>query len=260
MIKKYLSIAGLLIFFSGFLVACNLQTNHGDSQPVSHAAFDAILKEYVTSEGWVDYRGLLADRARLDDYLDILSAHHPNKENWSRNERLAYWINAYNAFTLQLILDHYPVESIKDIKRGIPFVNTVWDIKFINIEGKEYDLNNIEHGIIRSEFNEPRIHFAVNCASYSCPVLQNFAYTAENLDRQLDHAAKEFINDAKRNRISENSLKLSKILSWYGGDFKKNGKTVLDYVKKYSEVNISADPDIDYLEYDWRLNDKKLYD
>ena len=259
MSKKHLSIAGLLIFFSGFLVACNLQTNHGDTQPVSHAAFDAILKEYVTAEGWVDYQGLLADRTRLDDYLNILSAHHPNKENWSRNERLAYWINAYNAFTLQLILDNYPVKSIKDIKKGIPFVNTVWDIKFIKIEGKEYDLNNIEHGIIRSEFNEPRIHFAVNCASYSCPALQNFAFTANALDQQLDHAAKEFINDPKRNKIGQNSLKLSKILSWYGGDFKQDGRNALDYVREYSDVEISENPEVDYLDYNWQLNDKRLY-
>jgi hypothetical protein len=247
------------IIFTSLLTACGIQSNYGDSQPISHTAFDVILKEYVSEEGWVDYQGLLADRKRLDDYLEILSVNHPNEENWSRNERLAYWINAYNAFTLQLILDNYPVQSIKDIKKGIPFVNTVWDIKFIKIEEKEYDLNNIEHGIIRSEFNEPRIHFAVNFASYSCPVLQNFAYTAEELDQQLDHAAKEFFNDPRRNRISENILELSKILSWYRGDFKQEGKEVLDYVRKYSKVNISEDPSVSYLEYNWRLNDKNLY-
>ncbi len=248
------------IVFSSLLAACGVKSNYGESQPISHKAFDAILKQYVTEEAWVDYRGLLKDRSKLDQYLELLSSNHPNQKNWSRNERLAYWINAYNAFTLQLILDHYPVESIKDIKKGIPFVNTVWDIKFINIEGQEYDLNNIEHGIIRSEFNEPRIHFAVNCASYSCPVLQNFAFTAENIDRQLDRAAKDFINDTKRNRISAQSLELSKILSWYSGDFKQNNKTVLDYVRKYSNKDIAADPDISYMDYDWRLNDKKLYE
>lgn len=259
MSKRIISFLSAVIFTT-ILAACSVQGNTGDSQPISHKSLDAILKEYVTQEGWVDYQGLLQERSKLDDYLQLLSKHHPNEKNWSRNERLAYWINAYNAFTLQLILDHYPVESIKDIKKGIPFVNTVWDIKFINIQGKEYDLNNIEHGIIRPEFNEPRIHFAVNCASYSCPVLQNFAYTAENLDWQLDHAAKEFINDAKRNRISENSLGLSKILSWYGGDFKENGKDVLDYVRQYSTEDIAENPDVDYLEYNWKLNDKRFYD
>ncbi|HKK88169.1 MAG TPA: DUF547 domain-containing protein [Saprospiraceae bacterium] len=259
MSKKIISFLTAVIFTT-LLAACGVQGNFGESKPISHQSFDALLKQYVTLEGWVDYRGLMADRSKLDHYLELLSSHHPNEKNWSRNERLAYWINAYNAFTLQLILDHYPVESIKDIKKGIPFVNTVWDIKFIKIEGKEYDLNNIEHGIIRSEFNEPRIHFAVNCASYSCPVLQNFAYTAGQLDEQLDHAAKEFLNDPRRNKIQEQSLQLSKILSWYSGDFKQDGKDVMDYVRQYSNMDIAEDPKVDYLDYDWRLNDKRMYD
>ena len=164
------------------------------------------------------------------------------------------WLNAYNAFTVKLIVDNYPVNSIKDIKNGIPFVNTVWDIKFIRIEGATYDLNNIEHGIIRARFEEPRIHFAVNCASKSCPKLANRAFVSNKLDEQLTDAAKSFLRQSDENQIAKNHLKLSKIFSWYGGDFKKEG-SLIDYLNKYSEITIDDNAKIDFLDYDWSLNE-----
>ena len=118
------------------------------------------MQDHVDDEGWVNYNGFIQDSLKLDNYLTLISNNHPNNKNWSKEERFAYWINAYNAFTVKLIVDNYPTESIKDVKSGLPFVNSVWDIKFINIEGNEYDLNNIEHGIIRPKFNDPRAHFA----------------------------------------------------------------------------------------------------
>ncbi|MCB0606189.1 MAG: DUF547 domain-containing protein [Lewinellaceae bacterium] len=244
----------ILIFLA--LNACAVKKYTGTtSQPVSHKTWDKLLKAHVNDEGWVDYQGFIRDSAQLNSYLDLLSRNHPNDANWSREEQLAYWINAYNAFTIKLVADHYPVESIKDIKKGIPFVNTVWDIKFIRIEGATYDLNNIEHGIIRPTFKDYRVHFALNCASRSCPKLLNEAYTAEKLDRQLDDAARTFLADPEKNKISENKVEVSKILDWYWGDFKDKFDSVPDFINAYSSVKVSKKAEVSYLEYDWGLNE-----
>jgi hypothetical protein len=137
----------------------------------------------------------------------------PDKKEWSESAQLAYWINVYNAFTIKLIIDHYPVESIKDIgsKIQVPFINSPWDIKLIEIEGKKYDLNNVEHSILRKDFEEPRIHFAIVCASFSCPKLRREAFTAEKLEEQLQEQAVDFINDPAKNSISKNKAEVSKI-------------------------------------------------
>ncbi|MEQ9423134.1 MAG: DUF547 domain-containing protein [Cyclobacteriaceae bacterium] len=227
---------------------------------VSHQLFDEILKTYVNENGWVDYKKLKANRSQLTEYLNVLKNHHP-EETWSRNEKLAYWINAYNAFTLELIVEKYPVESIKDIGSWlqIPFVNTPWDIKFIEISDEKYDLNNIEHDILRDELNEPRIHFAIVCASYSCPKLSRDAFVPEKIQEQLDVAAVSFLNDPKRNQMDKQNPKVSKIFSWFGGDFKKE-TSLIGYLNKYSNVKISEGADVDFLDYDWRLNDQATLD
>lgn len=243
----------------GLLTSCGVANYNSSSKPVTHEIWDSLLQQHVSEAGWVNYEGFIQDSARFNDYLSLLSNHHPNKKHWSDDERLAYWINAYNAFTVKLITDHYPVESIKDIKNGIPFVNTVWDIKFIKIEGAIYDLNNIEHGIIRPEFEEPRIHFAVNCAAHSCPKLGNRAYTAKDLDAQLDQALRSFLQDSGKNEVREDQLKLSKIFDWYGGDFRKTGKSIIEFINPYTEVEINPNAAVEYLDYSWRLNDAKTH-
>jgi hypothetical protein len=257
---KILTSLFLLIFVFSAVTGCSkLDPQQAGTEPVSHQIFDELLMKYVNSEGDVDYKGLKTDRARLKEYLKLLSDNPPNDVQWSREEKLAYWINVYNAFTLELVLEHYPVESIKDIgsKIQIPFVNTPWDIKFIKIGDKEYDLNNIEHNIIRKVFNEPRIHFAVNCASFSCPKLRNEAYTGEKLEKQLNDQTINFLNDSDKNQITQERLSLSKIFSWYGGDF-TNGQSKIEFIQQFTEVEISPDAKIDYLEYDWSLNEMKL--
>jgi len=243
----------LLLLLS--LTACKVSDYASNSKPIKHTIWDSLLQKHVTSEGLVDYKGIIEDSTRLNRYLDLLSRNHPNEQNWSRDERLAYWINAYNAFTVKLIVDHYPVASIKDIKNGVPFVNTVWDIKFIEIEERTYDLNNIEHGIIRPKFEEPRIHFAVNCAAQSCPKLQHFAYTAGRLDEQLTQSAEEFLANERKNKVSENEVALSKIFTWYGGDFKTDGRSIIDYINQYAPVQVNENASISYLDYNWALND-----
>lgn len=244
-----------ILLFLG-LSSCKVADYASSSKPVSHAIWDSLLRQHVNEAGFVNYKGFLQDSVRFNEYLDLLSRNHPNQKNWSKDERLAYWINAYNAFTIKLIMNHYPVESIKDIKNGIPFVNTVWDIKFIQIEDATYDLNNIEHGIIRPKFKDPRIHFAVNCASFSCPKLLNEAYTGEKLDQQLDRAAKDFLADPSKNVIEKNEVKLSKILSWYRGDFNQYDN-ILDFVRAYAPIQVSSDAKVSYIPYDWSLNEQK---
>ncbi len=135
-------------------------------------------------------------------------------------------------------------------------VNTPWDIKFINIGGKKYDLNNIEHGILRKKYNDPRIHFALVCAAVSCPRLRNEAYTAAQLNAQLDDAGKEFLNDRSKNRVNTDKAELSKYFSWYGGDFTKNG-SLADYINKYSDTKINSKTRISYLDYNWSINEQK---
>jgi hypothetical protein len=225
----------------------------GDINPVQHGEWDALVKKHVAQDGMVDYAGFVKDKKALQHYVDYLSTHQPTAK-WSKNEKLAYWINAYNAFTVKLIVDHYPIKSIKDIKKGIPFVNSVWDIPFIPMGKEKVDLNYIEHSILRKEFKDPRIHAAINCASFSCPLLRNEAYKAHEIDRQLEDAMRKFINDPQRNQIEKSSVKISKIFSWFSGDFKLNGASVIDYLNKYAKKSIDYNAKMDYLDYDWDLN------
>lgn len=228
-------------------------------RPPDHSLWDQLLREHVDDKGWVDYKGFIKDSVRLNRYLAILSQTPPDKDKWTRQAQLAYWINAYNAFTVQIVIRHYPVKSIKDIAEGlkIPFVSTTWDIPFITIGGSKMDLNTIEHGILRKQFQEPRIHFAINCASVSCPVLRREAYTADKLDRQLEEQTRAFINDPLRNQTGgKTGAALSRIFQWFSDDFKSDGNDVRTYVNRYANSPIPTRAKISYLEYDWRLNEK----
>lgn len=220
----------------------------------SHAIWDALTKKHVSSDGFVDYKGFMNDKAQLNSYLEQLSSNHP-KDTWSSDERKAYWINAYNAFTIKLVIDNYPIKSIKDLGGAIYKVNSPWDIKFITIEGKKYDLNNIEHSILRKQWSDPRIHAAINCASISCPALMRGAYVASKLEAQLDAQMKRFINDKTKNVITKDKVTLSKIFKWFGGDFKHDSPSIIDYLNKYAAVKITDSASITYSEYDWNLND-----
>lgn len=252
---RYLKLL-IFAFITVSMTACfKVKSYNSESKPINHALFDSLLKKYVNKEGFVNYEGFIKDSAAFNRYLDLLSKNHPNEKNWARNEQMAYWINAYNAFTIKLICNNYPVKSIKDIKKGIPFVSDTWTINFIKIEGKTYNLNNIEHGILRPKFNDPRIHFAANCASRSCPKLLNEAFTSEKLDAQLEAAGKAFINDGIRNKISSPKKgDMSKIFTWFAGDFKKTAPSVVAFLNRYSDVKLADNADLNYMDYDWSLN------
>ncbi len=240
------------------LLSCGFnKPNTTQSTPPGHQLWTDLLQKHVRQDGMVDYRGFIKDSTKLNQYLSTLENHIP-ADNWSEKEKLAYWINAYNAYTIQLVIRHYPLESIKDISGflSIPFVNSAWDIKFIELGGEKLDLNNIEHSILRKEFDEPRIHFAINCASISCPVLRNEAFTADKLEAQLEEQTKIFLNNPEKNRIGKNEIEISKIFSWFGGDFKKEG-TIIDFINPYTATDISPGASVKYIDYNWQLNDSK---
>lgn len=219
-------------------------TKETTPEAFNHASFNDLLQDYVSNEGNVDYEGIKTQRAALKNYITSLSDNMPT-EDWSKADKLAYWINAYNALTIDLILRNYPVNSIKDIKNP-------WDQRLWKLGDKWYNLNQIEHDILR-KMDEPRIHFGIVCASFSCPKLQNKAFTASNLEEQLTAATREFLADEKRNIISENDLKLSKIFKWFSSDFTKNGK-LTDFINAYTDIEVSSKAKKSYREYNWDLN------
>ena len=212
-----------------------------------HFLWNELLQKHVSDNGNVNYKSFKTDHKKLLEYIHILAIlkSNPEFDSISKNEKLAYWINAYNALTIDLIIKNYPVKSIKDIKDP-------WGQKLWELGDKWYSLEDIEHEILR-KMDEPRIHFAIVCASYSCPKLQNTAFTASKLETQLTTATKQFLSDTKRNEIKENSLKLSKIFKWFDKDFEQNG-SLIDFLNKYTDITISAKAKISYKDYNWDLN------
>jgi Protein of unknown function, DUF547 len=241
-----------------FLFISVFRQGYAQSKAPSHELYDKLLKKHVSASGLVDYKGFIKDSSELNQYLKLLSAAPPDEKTWSRQEQMAYWINAYNAFTIQLVCRYYPVKSIKDIgsKVQIPFVNTPWDIKFIRIGKEKMDLNNIEHGQLRKNFDDPRIHMALVCASKSCPILLNEAFEASKLDHQFAKQTKAFLADPNRNKMSVTAPQLNMIFKWYGMDFNNNGGSVRSFINTYSDIKIDAKAKISHLDYDWGLNDR----
>lgn len=224
-----------------------------DTQPPSHEAWDRLLQQHVTEAGWVNYEGFLADKDSFEAYLASLSASPANTETWSEAAQLAYWINVYNAFTVKVVLDYYPVDSIRDIAGAFPFINSVFDLKFFEIGGQPMDLNTVEHQILRKHYQEPRIHFAINCASFSCPKLLNRAFTVDLLETQLEDQAHAFVNDPTKNELTPDKANLSKIFAWYEQDFTAV-KPLIAYINDYSDVRLADNASVSHLVYDWSLN------
>lgn len=248
----------LLIF--AFLNTCSLSDSKkaGGNSP-DHAAWDALLQKHVAANGDVDYKGFKKDQAKLDAYLKQLS--NTDASSLPENERLAYWINAYNAFTVDLVVQHYPVKSIKDIRNAKTLVakavgdKQVWIEKLrYRFNGEELSLYNIENRKLLKELFDPRIHFAINCASYSCPRLWNRAFTAANVQQAMTMLARDFINDTRKNKISRNQAQLSEIFNWYKGDFTRQG-ALIAYLNTYSQIKLSPNARISFIPYNWNLNE-----
>lgn len=249
----------MLIFLVSFVfMSCSQaeKTFAQSSAVPDHEGWTALLEKYVEADGLVNYQGFVNQKDQLNAYTQLLSD-NPPAENWTKNEQLAYWINAYNAFTVKLIVDNYPLESIKDLNPtiAIPMVSTIWNKEWFQIGGEDFSLDRIEHKILRKDFDEPRIHFAVNCASMSCPVLRAEAFEPDRIDQQLEEQARIFINDPLRNDLNPNKPRVSKIFSWFTGDF-TNGQTLVEFLNRYAESKLDPNVRLRYLDYDWSLNDQ----
>ena len=236
------------------------------SQKVNFTEFDRILKTYVDDKGFVDYQGILDKEKNVIDNIakQIAKISPKNKPELypTRDEKLVYWMNTYNLLIIKKIIDNYPTESIKDIHI---IGALVWS-KGHDVGEDRLSFNNIEHDIIRVEFNEPRIHFAINCASYGCPVLQNSIFTVENLEAEFKHAVEDFFNSERHYKISDSEKKiyLTEILSWFKEDFydEDKGETIFKFLIEHAPTeqiqtklkSISSTYKVEYPEYDWALN------
>ncbi len=250
-------------------LGANAQTTAFDH---SHAAWDALLKKHVRwlsdgKQSRANYRGFATDRAALKAVLDGMSAvPRTTFDGWSQPQQMAFLINAYNAFTVELILTRYPdLKSIKDLGS---FVQSAWKKKFFTLLGDERHLDWIEHEQLRPRYNEPRVHAAVNCASIGCPALRDEAFTAAKLEAQLEDGMRRFMGDRTRNRVKGGKVEVSSIFKWFREDFEKGHggfRQVEDVFAKYAEL-LSDQPaeqaalkartlGVSHLDYDWSLND-----
>lgn len=205
--------------------------------------FQQLLQKYVSTEGKVNYAGLKKEIKTLEAYALSLSDDSGFLQG-TEKEKLALWINTYNAYTLLMVTRNYPVNSIRDLHAGKP-----WDAVWIRVGKRNYSLNQIENDVIRPLFGEPRIHFVLNCAARSCPPLLNTAITASNLENLLETATENFIN-SQNNVIRENKVEISSIFDWYRDDF----GPIIPFLNRYSKIKIKDIAKISYLKYDWSLN------
>ena len=228
--------------------------NRTEVAPLEEEAYDfhayeklnTFLGKYVSSGGNVNYASIKSNKSELEDITKEFETNYPGT-GWSSAQKLTYWINAYNVFTIKLIVDNYPTSSITKI------ATKPWHMSFIKLDGKMFSLNQIENDIVRKQFNEPRIHFALNCGSKSCPVLLNKAYTPGTVYAKMTSQTKRFLNDSSKNTYGEKEVQISQIFDWYGEDFTKGGKTVFDFINKYRTEQLDKQK-IAYQEYSWDLN------
>ena len=245
-----------------------------------HAAWTALTKKHVVlvdggKASQVRYAEFAKDRAALKSYLDSLAGvTEAEFKGWNKNQQLAFLINAYNAWTVELILTRYPnLKSIRDFG-AVPRITSVWDKFTFPLLGKDATLNGVEHGMIRAPgaYDDPRIHFAVNCASIGCPMLREEAFVGERIDAQLDEQAMRFLSDRSRNRVAaDGAIEVSKIFEWYKTDFERGfkgiksreqyfgrfAKLMTDNAEQQKLVTEGKAPIKTTLDYDWSLNDAK---
>lgn len=250
------------IFLNSFAVAlsCATLTSRVTAADFdqSHAIFDGVLKQYVENAR-VDYVALKAHPQDLNRYLDQVAAVSKAEfKKWSEPQQIAFLSNAYNAYTLRLIIDHYPLKSIKDI--GNVFKGP-WDQPMVKLFGQTITLSTVEHKILRVDYAEPRLHSVLVCAAKGCPPLRGEAYVATRLEEQLVDQAKQFLAESTKNRVdvAARTVYLSPIFKWYGSDFEKKSGSVLAALKPYWPGKPAAgyeDFKIRYTDYDWSLNEQ----
>jgi hypothetical protein len=257
------SLNSLLVLIMGFslILAAHpaLANGSDDSAPRTlklHNGYAVLLQEYVVGAG-VDYSGWVAngdDVRSLRQYVTELTTLDP--ASLTRDEQLAYWLNLYNAVTLRLILENYPLDSIKDL--GGFLKKSPWEKELVTVAGRDLSLNDMENKIIRPTFQDPRIHFALNCASVGCPPLNAGAYLPATLSEQLDAACRRALNADQWVRVEDNQVYLTKIFEWYADDFKQDGGTVLEFISRYRDTDlVKGEIDIKIMDYDWSLNESE---
>lgn len=232
---------------------------------VDHSGWDRLLQTYIVASPdkvnrFAYGRVRASDKRALKNYLTALQG--VRAKALASDEQQAFWINFYNALTIDVVLDHYPVKSITDISLGGGFFNTgPWKKLLVTVEGRKLSLDNIEHDILRKNWRDPRLHYAVNCASMSCPNLMAKAFTAANLDHLLTQGGRDYVNHPRGVRITKGKATLSRIYSWYKGDFGKGDAEVLRHVSEFAEPGLKKQlaeiDEIDGYDYDWSLNEAK---
>ena len=246
-------IRAIFIFILGLCILSNLAATGWSKAIVDHSLYSELLNKYV-KDGVVDYRGFKNEEPLLDQYLEVLENVEVN--SLSPREQFAFYLNVYNAWTIKLILSAYPeIDSIKDLGN---IFKTPWEKRIVRINGEIITLDDVEHKILRKKFKDPRVHFAINCASKSCPPLISEPYEGSTLNRQLDDSTRAFINDHKSNYLKDNKLYVSKIFDWFPEDFDDN---ILGFFLQYAEGEFKEELEakknkikIKYLYYDWSLN------
>jgi len=242
----------------GFSLAQSVMFETAFAGSLDNTLFTQVLGEHVKN-GVVDYRAIKADK-RFADYIAMLQQVDP--ETIPANERLAFWINAYNAFTIKIVVDKYPLKSIMS-KTAYAFGKSNFQKKLVTINGMQYSLNDIENNIIRP-YGDPRIHFAINCAAISCPPLRAEAYEASRLSEQMDEQTRNFLNNPEKNSfdIVKKQAKLSKVFDWFKEDFEKYTTSVTDFISRYLPPEQSQKLRTDgksfkiyHHDYNWDLND-----
>ncbi|MEE8298226.1 MAG: DUF547 domain-containing protein [Thermodesulfobacteriota bacterium] len=247
-------------YFSSFIVIIlfvlllSNQLVNADALDQSNEQYAKVLNTYV-KDGLVDYAGLKSNPKNLNQYLEqTASINEETFKRWSKNEQLAFLINLYNAQTLDLIAGKYPVKSIKDIasNSGGP-----WEQPIVTLFGEKITLNALENEVIRKNYLEPRIHFALVCAAMGCPKIINKSYQASILDKQLDQQTRVFLMDSDKNSIDTNNrvLRLSPIFDWFQEDFSKESGSVIEFVNPYFGNEATREFRIEYTDYSWTLND-----
>jgi len=261
---KYSLVLPLVIAFSAPAIA-QAQASYGSGnnyQAAKDASWPVVMQNYLTAPDAtglvrIDYARLQnsPDRAALEAYITSLTAQNPDA--MSPDAAVSYWANLYNAVTVDVILDNYPVKSIRDIKSGV-FKPGPWDLKLITVNGKSLSLNDIEHGIMRKQFPSPHVHYMVNCASVGCPNLVGGEWRAETLDADRDRAARAFINSPRGAKVTRNGIVASSIYKWFKEDFGGNKTSVVKHFRQYANADLATAIDngltIKSYDYDWSLN------
>jgi hypothetical protein len=260
-------LAGMLVLVSSVLNAQEAwerweRNDPSSTQRVDHSEWTTLLGRYLETDAEdginrFDYAGVTPDdRERLQAYLQSLEAVQVSTLN--SGEQLAYWINVYNAFTVEVILEHYPVDSIREINISGIFSRGPWGAELIEIEGESLTLDDVEHRILRPIWDDPRIHYAVNCASIGCPNLQPVAFTRENADDLMTQGAESYVNHPRGVAISGNRMTVSSIYNWFQEDFGGNEEGVVEHLLEYARPALAAEirafsGRIRY-DYDWSIN------